>query len=70
MSHSTKFGDRRGSIAAAVTVVLLLVGGILVANSFSRTDAPPQPDAAQSTQPAPALHGTGSATTSRQVRHS
>ena len=48
MSDSTKFGDRRGSIAAAVTVVLLLVGGVLVAKSFGGADAPPQPDAAQS----------------------
>ncbi|KRF25709.1 class F sortase [Phycicoccus sp. Soil803] len=56
MSLSTKFGDRRGSIAAAVTVVLLLVGGLLVVKSFSGTQAPPQPDAAQSaftTSPAP-----------------
>ena len=48
MSDSSKFGDRRGSIAAAVTVVLLLVGGVLVAKSFTGNDAPPQPDAAQS----------------------
>ena len=56
MSLSTKFGDRRGSIAAAVTTVLLLVGGLLVVKSFSGTQAPPQPDAAQSastTAPAP-----------------
>ena len=48
MSHSSKFGDRRGSIAAAVTVVLLLVGGVLVAKSLMGAGAPPQPDAAQS----------------------
>ncbi|WP_460966845.1 class F sortase [Pedococcus soli] len=48
MSDITKFGGRRGSIAAAVTVVLLGVGGFLVAKSFSGTDTPPQPDAAQS----------------------
>lgn len=53
MSHSTKFGDRRGSIAAAVTVVLLLVGGILVAKSFSGAGAPPQPDAAQGIEASP-----------------
>ena len=35
MSHSTKFGDRRGSIAAAVTIVLLLVGGVMVVKSFA-----------------------------------
>jgi sortase (surface protein transpeptidase) len=56
MSLSTKFGDRRGSIAAAVTVLLLLLGGVLVVKSFSGTQAPPQPDAvesASSTGPAP-----------------
>ena len=54
MSLSTKFGDRRGSIAAAVTVVLLLVGGLLVLKSFSGAQAPPQPDAAESAStPAP-----------------
>jgi hypothetical protein len=62
MSLSTKFGDRRGRIAAAVTVVLLLVGGLLVVKSFSGTQAPPQPDAAQSastTAPAPSTAGSG-----------
>ena len=60
MSLSTKFGDRRGSIAAVVTVVLLLAGGLLVVRSFSGTQAPPQPDAAQSASsgsPAPAPQG-------------
>lgn len=52
MSHSTKFGDRRGSIAAAVTVVLLLVGGVLVVRSFGGADAPPQPGAVQPVQAA------------------
>lgn len=50
MSRTSMFGDRRGSIAAAVTVVLLLVGGVLVAKSFAGTHAPPQPNAAQSTE--------------------
>lgn len=62
MSSSSKFGDRRGSIAAAVTVVLLLVGGGLVAKSFSGTHAPPQPDAAQSTQAAPTTSESSTAT--------
>lgn len=48
MSHPMKFGDRRGNIAAAVTVALLLVGGALVAKSLTGTEAAPQPDAAQS----------------------
>ncbi|GAA2731474.1 hypothetical protein GCM10009867_05190 [Pedococcus aerophilus] len=47
MSASSEFGDRRGSIAAAVTVVLLVVGGVLVAKSLTGSDAPPQPDASQ-----------------------
>jgi sortase (surface protein transpeptidase) len=50
MSNSSKFGDRRGSIAAAVTVILLLVGGVLVAKSFAGNDAPPQPDLAQAAE--------------------
>jgi hypothetical protein len=48
MSHTPKFGDRRGRMTAAVTVVLLLVGGALVAKSFAGADGPPQPSAAQS----------------------
>ncbi|MEO6412099.1 MAG: sortase, partial [Pedococcus sp.] len=66
MSHPTKFSDRRGNIAAAVTVVLLLVGGGLVAKSFSGHHAPPQPDAAQSTQAVPSTPAApaSSATTS------
>ena len=58
MSLATKFGDRRGSLAAVVTVVLLLVGAVLVVKSFSHTQAPPQPDAAKSVQatpPAPSM---------------
>lgn len=54
MSDSTKFGDRRGIIAAAVTVVLLIVGGVLVGKSFAGTDAPPQPEAAQAATDVPA----------------
>lgn len=59
MSDSSKFGDRRGIIAAAVTVVLLLVGGVLVGKSLMGTPAPPQPDAAQSSaQEAPSSAAT------------
>jgi sortase (surface protein transpeptidase) len=47
MSPSSKYGDRRGNIAAAVTVVLLLVGGVLVVKSFAGADTPPQPPAAK-----------------------
>ena len=50
MSTSTRFGDRRGSIAAAVTAMLLLVGGVLVAKALTGPGAPPQPDGAQPTQ--------------------
>ena len=70
MSLSTKFDDRRGSIAAAVTVLLLLLGGVLVVKSFSGTQAPPQPDAAQSastTAPAPSTSAS-SATPSAASR--
>jgi sortase (surface protein transpeptidase) len=54
MSASTRFGDRRSSIAATVTVVLLLAGGVLLTRSFTRAQPPPQPDAAQSTPVTPA----------------
>jgi hypothetical protein len=50
MSTSTRFGDRRGTIAAAVTALLLLVGGVLVAKALTGPGAPPQPDRAQGTQ--------------------
>src|SRR6476620_4350115 len=64
MSHSSKFGDRRGRMTAAVTVVLLLVGGTLVVTSLSGAHGPPQPDAQQSA-PAPAASPTWSPTSSR-----
>ena len=64
MSHSSKFGDRRGSIAAAVTVMLLLVGGVLVAKSFAGNDAPPQPDLAQAAETAAAAPTSPSQTPS------
>ena len=54
MAHTSRFGDRRSTIAAAVTVVLLLVGGVLVAKSFTGATPPPQPDAAQSATSTPA----------------
>jgi hypothetical protein len=38
-----RIGDRRSQLAAAVTVVLLLVGGGLVVRGLTAPDAPPQP---------------------------
>ena len=64
MSHLSTFGDRRGSIAAAVTVVLLVLGGALVVKSLTGNHAPPQPDAAQSVAAGAAPSTTPSATVS------
>jgi sortase (surface protein transpeptidase) len=47
MPTNARFGDRRSSIAAAVTVLLLLIGGVLVLKSFSAEAPPPQPAPAQ-----------------------
>jgi hypothetical protein len=44
MSGSRAFGDRRGVIAAVVTVVLLVLGGGLVARALTAPGPPPQPD--------------------------
>jgi hypothetical protein len=44
MSSSWAFGDRRGVIAAVVTVVLLVLGGGLVARALAAPGPPPQPD--------------------------
>lgn len=71
MPTPAKFGDRRGSIAAAVTVVLLLVGGVLVAKSLTSVGPPPQPDAAQSAPattrpPTSSTPTTGSSTSAAQ----
>jgi sortase (surface protein transpeptidase) len=64
MSHTSKFGDRRGRMTAAVTVVLLLLGGALVAKSFSGAQGPPQPNAEQSA-PVSATSPTSSRTSSQ-----
>jgi hypothetical protein len=66
MSLSTKFGDRRGQLAAAVTVVLLLAGGGLVAKALTGADAPPQPEASQAApaSPGPPSSGADGATPS------
>ena len=53
MSLSTKFGDRRGQLAAAVTFVLVLLGGGLVAKALTGADTPPQPDASQAAPASP-----------------
>lgn len=55
MSPTSRLGGRRGSIAAAVTVALALVGVTLIATSVPGRDAPPQP-VAQSAPPAVAAH--------------
>jgi hypothetical protein len=47
MDTTTRFGDRRGSIAAAVTALLLLVGGVLVVKALLGPGAPPQPSQSQ-----------------------
>jgi len=59
MSFSTKSGDRRGVLAAVVTVVLLVLGGGMVARAVTAPGPPPQPDSiqAQATAPSPATSG-------------
>lgn len=63
MAHLTRFGDRRGSIAAAVTVLLLLLGGGLVAKALTRPEAPAQPPAAEAVAPTTAPPVAPQATT-------
>lgn len=53
MKGISGLADRRGVVAAAVTALLLLAGGTLVAKALSEPGAPPQPNAAQSSQSAP-----------------
>ena len=47
MAKRSMFGDRRGTLAAAVTALLLLVGGALVVKVLAAPGAPPQPDTSQ-----------------------
>ncbi len=66
MSSNARFGDRRGALAAAVTVVLLLLGGTLVVRALSAPGAPPQPRAEQSVaSTAPSAPASSSAPTTR-----
>lgn len=53
MSLSTKFGDRRGALAAVVTVVLLVLGGGIMARALTTPGPPPQPDSSQAQAAAP-----------------
>ena len=70
MPHFPNFGDRRGNIAAAVTVVLVLLSGMFVARSLSGQHPPPQPGAAQSITSTPSTStssGLPSSTRSAQA---
>lgn len=62
MAVATKFGDRRGIIAAAVTAFLLLLGGGLVAQALTAPGPPPQPDGGQALAEASAPPPTGPTT--------
>jgi hypothetical protein len=50
MSGISGLADRRGIVAAAVTALLLLAGGGLVAKALTDPGTPPQPGAAQAAQ--------------------
>ena len=58
MSVSTKFGDRRGQLAAAVTVVLLLAVGGLVPRALNTPGSPPQPAYQRAAPAAPETSGS------------
>lgn len=53
MSFSTRSGDRRGVLAAVVTVVLLVLGGAIVTRTLTAPGPPPQPDTSQAQAAAP-----------------
>ena len=58
MSISSTFGGRRGVLAAVVTVVLLALGGGLVARALTAPGPPPQPDSGQGQVALPTTSGS------------
>ena len=66
MPTSRMTGDRRGSFAAAVTVVLLLLGGLITYRALTGDGAPPQPSAAEAAD----TTGTGDASPTPSPRGS
>ncbi|PKW26813.1 class F sortase [Phycicoccus duodecadis] len=72
MSISSTFGGRRGVLAAVATVVLLVLGGGLVARALTAPGPPPQPDSSQavaapSTPPASARPSPSAAPTEAEA---
>ncbi len=58
MPNSPTFGGRRGVLAAVVTVVLLVLGGGLVARALTAPGPPPQPDSSQTRVAQPTTSGS------------